>query len=34
MVFTSEIIEVDNEDTRDSGDLAPPFVTITDYEYL
>lgn len=34
VVFTSEIIEPDDHDVRDTGDLERPFDTITDYEYI
>lgn len=34
VVFTSEIVELDDHDGRDTGDLERPFDTITDYEYI
>lgn len=34
VVFTSEIIAIDELDPRDSGDVELPFPTITDFEYM
>lgn len=34
VVFTSEIIDVDDHDARDTGNLQLPFDTIADYEYM
>ena len=34
VVFTSEVIDVDDHDARDTGDLQLPFDSITDYEYI
>ena len=34
VVFTSEVIDVDDHDARDTGDLRLPFDSITDYEYI
>ncbi|QEW04289.1 hypothetical protein [Microbacterium lushaniae] len=34
VIFTSETVEADDFDTRDTGDLHTPFAAITDFEYM
>ena len=34
VVFTSETIEADDQDTRDTGDVHAPFDTLNEFEYL
>ncbi|MCK6068219.1 MULTISPECIES: hypothetical protein [Microbacterium] len=34
VVFTSEVIGTDAEDSRDTGDLHAPFASLSDYEYM
>lgn len=34
VVFTSELIDTDDEDHRDTGDVKNPFDSIADLEYL
>ena len=34
VVFTSEVLDVADEDDRDTGDVGYPFDTILDHEYI
>ena len=34
VIFTSEFLEEDDEDHRDTGDVENPFDTIADLEYI
>lgn len=34
VLFTSEIVEDEDQDSRDTGDVSFPFPAISDYEYM
>ena len=34
VVFTSEIVDAEQQDVRDTGDVAFPFHLLTDFEYM
>jgi hypothetical protein len=34
VIFTSELIEADDQDSRDTGDVDAPFETMNDFEYM
>lgn len=34
VIFTSQVVDEDATDSRDTGDVGYPFDVLTDYEYL